>query len=200
MSAPFEIISAPFTLYWAPVGESFPAIDATPAGNWVKVGTSGDRDYADEGVTVAHEQSIEKFRGAGSTGPRKVSRTEEDLMVRLTLWDISLEQYRLALNNVAVVATAAGSGTGGFKTITPYQGLDVALMALLVRGDFSAYGAGWKSQYEIPVCYQSGSPEPVFGKGAPAGLALEFTALEDPNAATAAERFGRLKVQHQAAL
>lgn len=200
MGAPYEIISNPFTLYWGPVGESFPAVDATPAGNWVKIGTSGDRNYSDEGVTVAHEQTIEKFRGAGATGPQKVGRTEEDLMIRMTLWDMTLEQYRLALNNNAVATTAAGSGTAGFKALNIYRGLSVQTMALLIRGPVSAYGDGWNSQYEVPLAYQSGSPEPAFAKGAPAGLAVEFTALEDPSAASEAERFGRVKVQHQTAL
>jgi hypothetical protein len=197
---PFEIIAAPLTLYWAPVGEAFPAIDAAPAGNWVKLGAAGDRNYSDEGVTLAHEQSIEQFRSAGSTGPVQVSRTEENLMIRVTLWDILLEQYRLALNSNAVATTAAGSGTAGFKTLDLYRGLSVARLALLARGVFSPYGAGWQAQYEAPLVYQSGSPEPVFSKGGPAGLALEFTAIEDPAAATAADRFGRLKVQHQTAL
>ncbi len=46
-------------------------------------------------------------------------------------------------------------------------------MALLIRGDASPYGDAYGSQYEIPACFQSGSPEPVFTKGEPAGLALE---------------------------
>ena len=200
MSAPYEIIAWPFTVYWGPVGESFPAIDAAPAGNWVKIGTAGDRNYGGDGVTLVHNQTIERFRPAGSTGPVKASRTEESLMVRFTLWDMLLEQYRLAFNNNAVTTTAAGSGTAGYKVLNTYNGIDVSLMALLVRGDVSPEGNSWKMQYEIPVCFQAGSPEPVFSKGAPAGLALEFEALEDPNAATAAERFGRLKVQHATAL
>ena len=106
--------------------------------------------------------------------------------------------YRLALDNNAVATTAAGGGTAGFKEVNLYRGLDVAQMALLVRGDVSPEGDGWKTQYQIPVVVQSGSPEPVFAKGAPAGLALEFTAIEDPNAASAAARFGKLVVQHQA--
>lgn len=198
---PYEIIAAPFTVYWAPVGEPFPLIDAAPAGNWVKIGTSGDRNYSDEGVTIAHDQTIEMFRAAGATGPVKASRTEELLAVRFTLWDLLLEQYRLALNNNAVATTAAGAGTAGFKELEIYRGLTVQTMALLVRGVVSPEGVGasgpWNSQYQLPVCFQSGSPQPVFAKGGPAGLALEFTALEDPNAASEAERFGKLLVQHQ---
>ena len=198
MSKPFEIVAAPFTVYWAPVGEPFPLVDAAPAGNWAKIGTAGDRNYSDEGVTVAHEQTIEQFRSLGSTGPVKVSRTEESVIVRFTLWDMLLEQYRLALDNNTVATTAAGGGNAGFKEIDVYRGIDVQTIALLVRGDVSPEGDGFKTQYEFPVCFQSGSPEPVFAKGAPAGLALEFTALEDPNAASADKRFGRLVEQHQA--
>lgn len=197
---PYEIIAAPFTVWFAPVGEAFPAIDAAPAGNWAMIGTSGDENYTEDGVTVAHSQTIETVRVAGTTGPRKAFRTAEDLMIRLTLFDMTLEHYARAMNGNAVTTTAAGSGTAGFKKIGLRQGLEVTRLALLARGDASAYGDGWKAQYEVPICFQSGSPEPVFRKGQPAGLALEFTALEDSGAASEAERFGRLVFQHQAAL
>ena len=197
---PYEIIAAPFTVWYAPVGEAFPAINATPAGNWAMIGTSGDENYHEDGVTAAHSQSIQKYRPVGTTGPRKAFRDEEDLMIRLTLNDMTLEQYKHGLNANSVSATAAGSGTAGFKKLGLRQGLDVTRQALLVRGDVSAYGADYKSQLEIPICFQSGSPEPVFRKGEPAGLALEFTALEDSGASSEDERFGRLIKQHQAPL
>src|SRR5262245_60682115 len=116
-AVPYEVIAAPYTVYIAPIGESFPAINATPAGNWVKVGTNGDLNYQDDGVTVQHSQTIEKWRSLGDTGVRKVFRTEEDLLIRLMLADVSLEQYRHALNMNAVSTTAAGSGTAGFKKL-----------------------------------------------------------------------------------
>lgn len=200
MPKPFEILAAPFTLYAAPTGTAFPLITAAPAEAWKKIGTSGDRNYSDDGVTVAHSQTLAQARGAGATGPQKAWRTEEDMVVSLTLWDLTLEQYAIAMNGNAVATTAAGAGTAGFRVLKLYQGVQVATMALLVRGDVSAYGDSWKSQYEIPVCYQSGNPEPVYTKGEPAGLALEFTALEDPDAATPDARFGRLVMQHAAAL
>lgn len=201
---PYEIVIHPFTVWWAPVGESFPAIDADPGGNWTKIGTSGNRNYSDDGVTVAHSQTIQRHRAAGSTGGRKASRTEEDFLVRFTLWDLLLEQYKLALNQNSVATTAAGSGTAGFKELPIYRGLDVATLALLVRGvspeGVAADDTPWNAQFQLPVCYQSGSPEPVFAKSGPAGLALEFSALEDEDAASADERFGKLIVQHQDAL
>lgn len=198
--SPYEIMGVPFTLYVAPVGTAFPLLGAAPSGDWLKIGTSGDRNYSDEGVTVAHSQALNSVRGAGATGPQKAWRTEEDLVVSLTLWDMTLEQYAIAINTNPVATTAAGVGTIGFKTLKLYQGVEVRTMALLIRGEASAYGEGWKSQYQVPVCYQSGNPEPVFTKGEPAGLALEFTALEDPNAATPDARFGSLIMQHAIAL
>ncbi len=194
---PFEIIVAPFSAYWAPTGEAFPLIDAAPAGNWQLIGKSGDRNYSEDGVTVSHSQTVELIRTLGSTGPRKASRTEEILSIAFTLFDMTLEQYRLAINLNAVAVTAAGGGTAGFKTLQLYRGVSVATHALLLRGTASPEGDGWNSQYEVPYCFHAGSPEPVFRKGQPAGLALGFTTIEDPNAASAAERFGQLIVQHQ---
>ncbi|MEO9612634.1 MAG: hypothetical protein ABJG86_09725 [Nitratireductor sp.] len=200
MPAPFEIIAAPFIAYFAPLGEAFPAIDAVPAGNWVKIGTSGDLSYDPEGVTVRHNQTVNPVRPLGSTGAVKAFRQEEDLVVAFTLWDVSLESYRLAVNSNEVTTTAAGAGTAGFKALSFYQGEQVATMALLLRSDVSPYGDGMKMQYEVPYCYLSGNPEPKFRKGEPAGLALEFSSLVDPNAATPGARFGRLVAQHQAPL
>lgn len=196
---PYEIIGAPFTLWVAPVGTAFPLIDVAPAGPWKMVGTSGDLSQTEEGVTVSHSQAFNTPRSAGSTGPRKAFRTEEDLVVSLTLMDMSLEQYALAMNGNEVATTAAGVGTAGFKALKLHRGVNVATMALLVRGP-SAYGDDFKAQYQVPVVFQSGSPEPVLTKGEPAGLALEFTAIEDPSAATAEARFGQLVMQHAVAL
>lgn len=196
---PYEIIAAPFTLWLAPLATAFPLLSAAPSGSWIKVGTSGDRSESEDGVTVAHSQDFSQVKTAGSTGPVKAFRTDEGLVVSLTLLDVSLEQYKLALNANAVATTAAGVGTVGFKELALYRGLSVATYALLVRGA-SAYGDAYVGQYEIPACYQSASPELVYKKGDPAGLALEFTALEDPAAASAAARFGRLVMQNAAAL
>lgn len=198
---PYEIVAAPFTVYVAPIGTAFPAIDAAPAGTWKKVGTSGDRSETEDGVTVAHSQSINEVRAAGSTGPIKAFRTEEGLQVSLTVMDITLEQYAVALNGAAIATTAAGVGTAGYKAMKMYQGVQVSGLALLVRGEAaSPYGDGWKAQYEVPACFQSGAPELAYTKGTPAGLALQFTALEDPSAATPADRFGRIVMQHAAPL
>jgi len=191
---PYEIIMSPFEVWVAPVGESFPDVDETPAGNWAKLGTNGKLNYSEDGVTVTHEQTISAHRTLGSTGPLKAARTEENLLISLTLEDLTMEQYAKVLNNVSVTDVPPGSGTPGHRDITLRQGGSVASFALLIKGP-SPYGDSWAMQYQVPRAIQNGNPAPVFNKGDAAGLEVEFMALEDPNASTEAERFGKLVAQ-----
>jgi hypothetical protein len=181
-------------IYLAPVGESYPDVDVDPSGNWELLGSSGKKDYSEDGITVNHEQTLNQFRSLGSTGPRKVSRSEENLTVTGVLEDLTLEQYAKVLNDVSVsTGTTSGSGADT-KEINTRQGVDVSVFALLIRIP-NAYGNGWLAQVEIPRVYQSDNPSPVYSKDEKAGLSFTFTALEDENAATDAERFG--KIIHQ---
>lgn len=186
MSAPEKIIVAPFTIYLAPTGSTFPVINVAPASPWVILGSSGARDYDEDGVTVTHEQTIDIHRMLGATGPIKATRSEEGLMVGFTLHDMTLEQYAVALSQT-VVTTAGPPAT---KEIPLYRGFEVAQFSLLVRGA-SPYGA-FNMQYEVPVVINQSEAAPTFNKTDPAGLEFEFYALEDPNAASDAARFGRL--------
>lgn len=195
-TVPYEIIAAPFSVYIAAVGTAFPAIDAAPGAGWTLVGTSGDLNYLDEGVIVEHSQSQNLFRALGDCGSRKVFRTEEDLKVRLSLADVSLEQYRIAINRNTVTTTPAALGTGGFRTLPLSRNFPVDTVALLVRGPgVSPYGSDWNMQYEVPRAAQTGNPTVIYRKGEPAALALEWTALVDAAAAIPEERFGRLIAQ-----
>lgn len=188
-SAPFEIVAGPLELYLAPVGEAFPPIDVAPAGGWVKVGASGKRNYSEDGVSVNHDQTVEGFRAAGTTGKRKMFRTEEDLRITVSLADVTLEQYKYALNGNTVTNAA-----GDPRKIGLSRGRQVTEYALLARGA-SPYGDDFHVQYEVPRCAEVGSQEVSFQKGTPAMLQLEFEALEDDNAASEDERFGRLLAQ-----
>jgi hypothetical protein len=196
---PYEIVSGPLTLWLAPVGTAFPAIDEAPAVAWKMIGQSGTKNYSEDGVSVSHAQSINKARGAGSVGGRKAFRTEEDMGITVTLWDNTLEMYALALHGDAPVATAAGAGSAGFKTIGLSRGAEVKQYALLARG-MSAYDEVMAAQYEVPRCYQAASPTVLYNKGVPAGIELNWDALEDLEAANDHELFGRLVMQHQAPL
>lgn len=192
---PYEIIAAPFTLWIAAVGEPFPAIEDAPAGNWAKIGSSGDLNYSEDGVVVSHPQTNETFTSLGSTGPRKAFRTNEEFRVALSVADMTLEQYKHALNE-NLVKTVAPGAAAGYKKIGLSRGLDVAQMALLIRGASSAYGDGWNAQFEVPIVVEMSEQEITFQKGEAAMLSLEYLALEDPNAASVYERFGRLVIQN----
>lgn len=199
-SVPFEIIAAPFDVWWAPVGTTFPLIDAVPAAPWAKVGTSQSLNYDDAaGVQVSHSQKMNLWRSLGDAGSRKTFRTEEDLLIGLTLNDLTLEQYQFALNSNSITTSAASSGVAGFKKIGISRGFSVATVALLVRGP-SPYGDLMNLQFEVPRAAQTGNPKVVMKKSEPVGLALEWTALVDPNAVSTDERFGRIVAQHQLAL
>lgn len=197
---PYEVVAQPFTLYVAPVGTAFPDVDTAPGAPWVKVGTSGDLNYSEEGVTVSLAQSVELWRSLGSTGPRKAFRTEEELRISMQLADLTLEQVAVALNFNTVSTVAAGAGTPGYKKIGLSRGTTVTSKALLVRGGLSPYGDTWAMQFEVPVAIEAAEPEVVFVKGEPALVALEFVAIEDPDAATPDERFGRIITQNATAV
>lgn len=199
MAAPYEILAGPLDLWLAPVGTAFPLITAAPAGPWAKVGTDGKRNYSDDGLAVQHSQKIDTATPAGAIAPVKAWRTEEGLIISVTMWDLSLEHYTTALGGAAPSAVAAGVGTPGTKKIGLSRGPDVLTYALLARGQ-SAYGDSFKGQYEVPVCFQNASPKPAFAKGKPSGLEMEFMALESSAAASELERFGRLIMQTAAPL
>lgn len=197
---PFEIIGAPLTLWVAPVGTAFPLIGAAPAVAWTKVGTNGDRNYENGGITTTHAKTYNKVRVAGASGPVKAFLDEEDLMFGVTLLDVTLEQYALALNGNTITTVAPAVGAAGTKKIGLSEDVGrTKEYALLARG-LSPYNEALAMQYCVPRCYQSGAPSPVFRKGVPAGLSLQFEALEDLAAANAQERFGYILAAHLPAL
>lgn len=180
MPAPHHIIAAPFTLYLAPVETPFPAIDDEERDfdrNWFKLGAAGAKDYDEAGVTVTHEQALEYFRGADSTVPRKAFRTEEDLLIGVTLADLSPEQYAKILNDNPVTTVAAAPGVAGEQSFNLYQGPQATAYALLARG-MSTVDNALTAQYEVPSCIQDGTPAPVYTKGTPALLEVQFRATD----------------------
>lgn len=194
-SVPTEVISAPFSAYWAVLGAAWPAINAVPnPAVWTPFGTSGNLNITDAGITIAHPQETREWRSLGDIGTRKVFRISESQTFRFVLADMTLEQYRHVINSNPITTVPAGSGTAGYKKIGLSRGAFVSQIALLVRG-VSAYMVDGYAQYEAPVAFNTGSPEVVFANsGEPAGLAFEFKSAVDPNASSEDERYGRLIV------
>lgn len=193
-STPYEIIAAPFTVWYAVVGTAFPVVDANPAAPWTLIGSSGDLNYFDDGVEIEIPQKIDLFRALGDASSRKAFRVEEDCMISLTLADLTLEQFAHAVNRNSITTVAAGAGVAGYKKIGLSRGFAVDTVALLVRGP-SPYGDNMTWQLEIARAAQTGSPKTVFRRDKPAGLQLQWTSLVDPSAASASERIGKIRAQ-----
>ncbi len=191
-----NIINGPLSLYFAAVGTAFPLVDDDPPTGFTLIGTSGAKNYTEDGVSVAMNQSVEEFRGLGGTIPLKAFRTEEEVIVTVQMADLTLAEVRRALNENAVTNTAAASGIPGSDEINLNRGVDVNSIALLVRGlGKSPQFATGNLQFELDKAYESGSQELTFVKGEPAGVLLEFHALEDDSG-----NVGRLLVQTAVAL
>jgi hypothetical protein len=180
MPAPFEIVAGLLDAYLAPVGTAFPAINAAPAGAWIKLGAGGAKDYRpDDGVVVRWEESVDEEKSLGTTGPRKAFRTDEGLMIELTLIDFTAESLQAALNQNAITTLA---GPPAEKTIQLLNGPVVATRALLVRGVLSPYvDTANYLQFDIPLVYQRGSLDMAFKKAPAVGLKLQFRGLQDDN-------------------
>ena len=186
-----NIINGPIELYFASTGTTFPDIDDEPPTGFTLIGTSGAKNYMEDGVSVAMNQSIEEFRGLGSTYALKAFRTEEEVIITVKMADLTLSEVRRALNENAVNVTAAGGGTAGVDDISLDRGVVVNTIALLVRGvGKSPQFATGDLQFELDKAYEGGSQELIFVKGEPAGVLLEFHALEDDSG-----NVGRLLVQ-----
>ena len=179
-----ELVNGPLDIYWAPTGESFTAIGVTPAGNWLKIGTSGAHNFSEDGVSIISDKNIDYFRGLASGYPRKAFITEANLMVSVSMADLSLSQFRLALNQNTV------SSGGGIDHIQMDVGLDVSEIALLVRGTGkSPQFDGGNIQWELPRVVEDGSRDLSFVKGGPVLVELNFVLIYDEGQSNPGGRF-----------
>lgn len=202
-TSPFEILSGPLEAYIAAFGTAEADISQAPAAAWKLLGASGSKNYAEDGVTIRHSQTVETdaFRMLGSTGPRKSSRTSEDLEVELILHDLTVQQVAYALNAFAqtVTDTAAGAMVGGNLNIPLLRGVTVGQFAVLLRGanqssQAVAISDSFAAQYWIPNAVMVSEPETVWSKGAPVGVQVTMRAIED-----ATNGFGKFRMQDAAA-
>lgn len=198
---PFEIVMSPAEVYLALEGETPPAINAVPGGNWILLGTAGNRNQSTAGVKLIGTSAYAKHSTAGATGNVKAVRTAEEVSVEVVIEDLTAEVFSKKMNLAGVREVAAASGVAGYKSFGGRMGFDVQTWSLLLRIPASPYGDGMNSQCYIPKCIEEGQLEMVFdGEGTAAGLSFKFSALEDPNAASDSERFFIWTAQTAAAL
>lgn len=198
---PYEIILCPAEVYIAQEGETPPAIDAVPGGNWVLLGVAGKRNQSTAGVKLSHNETLAFHSTAGATGDVKAFRTKEEHFVEVTIEDLTLETYAKAMNMAGIREVAAASTVAGYKAFGGKQGFEVVTWALLVRIAASPYGDGLAMQWVYPKVVENGNITITLdSEGSAAALALKYVALEDPNAASDAERFFVVTAQTAPAL
>ena len=190
---PEEIITAPYTVWIAPIGTAFPTLAEAPGEGWALLGKHGNRSYSRDGVAIVHPRRFVTSQPAGAMAPGFGFDTLGGLRLRVRLLDLTFETYAIALGRNEVTRTRADLETTGTRTMGLARPLrPAAPLAVLVRGA-SPYDDDQIAQYELPRCLEAGSgADVVYQRGKPAGLALEFLALEDPAATSEATRFGRL--------
>lgn len=217
-----EIITIPFVVWQAPVGTAFPALDVVdptaevgsppaPTG-WVLMGLNGFKNMTEKGITISHTEKIETdpFRTLGDTGAWQAIRSSEDLSFEFELMDATLETYAMALGvgpfetdaDDIIKAVAASTSVVGTKSMGLYRGINVAQVALLVRGP-SPYLLGAQAQWEIPRCFQAASPKATVSKKDAFALSFTMQALMDqnlPDGAGDSQYFGRLRAMTHAKL
>ena len=192
LTSAYEILTGVGYLYIAPVGESFPDVNTTPAGNWSCLGET------EGGVKVTPSQSIEKLRVDQETGPVKAVRHEEDLKIETSLAVFTLETIADVLGNT-VTDIAPGSGTIGTRKVGLHSGGTVDEYSLLFRGK-SPYG-DYPAQYEVPRgIFDMDEISMEYKKDDKTLIPIAFSALVDLDASSEDERFGRLVGQDAAAL
>lgn len=168
----YELIAAPLEVFLAPVGTAFPDLNQEPQSPWELLGKLGDKSYTDDGVSVSLPQTIETFTPAGGTMPRKAWRTEEGVVLSVTVADVSAEIMAKAVNDNEITEAS------GEVSLSLLRGIDVAEYALLARGQSPEDGDG-KAQFQLPKCYVSSEPEVQYTKGGdPAAVEFEFSSLD----------------------
>src|SRR3990172_1154145 len=167
---PFEQLTGILSVYIAPSIEAMPAVNASPAGNWVLLSnTDGEQK-------VTHGGELIFFRDNEHQGPMKAVRPEEDVMFSMTLVGLTQEHYARILHNISNVVAAGGPPAT--KTIKLKKGAIPSEYSLLLKGSAtSPYGA-FPGQYYIPRAVIGGEPEATFTKEGRPGLAIVAHALE----------------------
>lgn len=188
---PREIAVGPLTVYLAEAVEAEDDVDGEPSGNWGKLGTNGDENYGEAGITITHSQTLRQTRTVGATGALKVNRQTEDLTIALVLMDMNLAQLTKLLNN-----TAKSTDTDpAIDYIGVRRGPDVTVLSMISKGAGMSGSGAFPIQLYNPRVYQSADLSPVFSKADDVGYSATFSCLEYQSASPDAERFGRWVVQ-----
>lgn len=196
---PTEVMSSPFDLFYGTADVAAPVLSVDPDGSdWTLIGSNGQLNYDREpGLEIALPRSVNSWRSHGDLGTRKRFPTEADLMVKIRLVDMTLEQFAHVVNLNTITTPVAGSvgveGTGE-KEIGLSLSFSLTTVALLIRFGMSPYVVNGKSQFYLPRVQNIAATTLKNAQGVPMGFDLEFAALVKPDE-TEQYRFGRFRAQ-----
>ncbi len=190
-ASPFELLAGPALVYLAPVGESMPAINAAPGGNWVSLGET------DGGVMVRPMQTVFPIRTDQSINVRKYQRSESSFEVAFNLATLTLENFAKVIDGKSVTDVAADTGVAGYRHLPLGYKVDMKQWAMLVRGPSPYMDANlqWELKQVVNI---AASPEMSHNRTGLTVLACQFAAIKDPNASNDDSAYGRLVAQDAA--
>lgn len=179
-----EVLAAPYEVYVAPAGTTFPAIDDEAEdfdAAWILMGVNGSKNQVDSGVVASFNETMSDFTGAGATRPLNAWRTAEGGTIGFTLADLSTETFAVVMDLATVTTVAATSSVAGEKSFSLDRGVQTTKYVVLARGlsPESTLEDNMFAQFEIARAYQTANQTPTYTKGTPAELAVEFTILEN---------------------
>lgn len=176
-----DIIIAPATVYYAPVGEALPSpstIDFGEAwgGNWVNVG------YTLTPISVQVDQELFELEVEQITLPVKRLRTKESAMLETQLAEITATNLNLTVDGT-VTTFAAGASQRAYEMVEFGGKTAITERAWGFEGFFKYDGAS--NQYQLPVrlfffkatAQLNGKFE--FAKKSAVGIPLQVKALAD---------------------
>ena len=191
-----EIINGAFEVYTAAIDTAYEDIATDTVVGWTKIGTSGNRHYGEEGVVMSSSQETQKHFLAGGTEVLKISRSQEELIISFTLYDLVSAQFVKAFNlATSTTDVAPGSGTGGYQHLGILRGLTMTGLALLIRGNNKSPDLSTENvQIEIPHVVQVANLELVHNKADDAGVKFELQAVADYTYNSGNSPYGRVKI------
>lgn len=171
-SAPFDkMLIANANIYYAPIGEAFPAVGSAPAGNWTLLAAA--TDITEDGVTIQTNVQDALIRSLGSVAPVKAGIVTKDFVLEFSVMNAALEQQALAQGGDPDDVTDNGTNKSFPLPASPTpQG-----WAILVRWDQSPEGDALNSQFEIKSAVQVGAAGGQFSKSNPYAQAYRLVAL-----------------------
>lgn len=184
---PYEVLTGPYQVYLAPFGEAFPAVGATPAGNWELIG------YTKEEQLLTIDGDLELIYSNEHQGPIKAVRPEETPVFTFTMQSMTQEDLARVLNDVSKLVVAVGPPAT--QKMPLQRGYIPPLYALMLLGASQSPYGDLPGFFAFPKVVIGGSPELNFQKDEETAIEVEVTVIADITQADPDDELGWWIVQ-----